>query len=125
MFFLLNWDWLLTERRIALIKHNFTARLLSRIYQVEQRLRHRTRGNIRPGNRRDPGGGLPALPASRHPGGARLRTRAHRDPAGGRAGVLPEHLRAPSHANHSDLRPPAIRRRRELQRRVRRPAHQD
>lgn len=92
---------------------------------MEQRLRHRARGDILPGDRDDPGGGVPALPTSRHPGGPCLRTRAHRDFAGGRARLLPEHLRATRHPDHGDLRPAALRDRRQLQRHVRRPAHQD
>jgi len=94
-------------------------------HQVEQRLRHRTCGNILPRNRGDPGGGVLALSTPRHSSGPRLRTRTHRDPAGGRPGVLLEHLRASRHADHGYLRSSAFRGRCELQCRVRRLTHQD
>lgn len=81
---------------------------------MEQRLRHRARDNIVPGDRSDFGGGVLALPAPRHAGGEGFRPRAHRDPAGGCAGLLPEHISAPCHADHSNLRPAALRRRRQL-----------
>jgi len=92
---------------------------------MEQRLRYRASGDILLRNHSDLGSSVLAPPTSRYTGGPSFRTGTQRDPAGRRAHLLSEHLRPPRHSDHSDLCAAAFWRQCQLQRRLRRFAHQD